>query len=259
MTGARLDGLRAIVTAGASGIGRTTAEMLKNAGARVAVCDIDEMAISDFRTANPDCLAVSCDVANPSAVALALPAMLEELGGIDILMNNAGSAGPTAFIEEIAPEDWSRTIDINLNAQFLFSRGVVPAMKAQKSGLIVNMSSVAGRLGFPMRTPYAAAKWAVVGLTQSLAMELGAWNIRVNAILPGSVRGERMDRVLKARAGATGRSLADIEAEETAAISLGRMIEPREIADLVAYLASPSGRSISGQSLGVCGNTEILR
>lgn len=259
MTNGSLEGQRAIVTAGASGIGRAIAETLKAGGARVAVCDIDEEAIAAFRIANPDSLAVPCDVADPVAVSRALPMMLDDLGGFDILMNNAGSAGPTAWVEDIAPEDWLRTVDINLNSQFLFIRGVVPTMKAQKSGLIVNMSSVAGRLGFPMRTPYAAAKWAVVGLTQSLAMELGAWNIRVNAVLPGSVRGERMERVLKARAAATGRALAEIETEETAAISLGRMIDPREIADLVAYLASPSGRSISGQSLGVCGNTEVLR
>lgn len=255
----RLDGKRAIVTAGASGIGRVVAQNLLAEGARVAVCDIDKESLQAFSAANPGSLALHCDVGDPENVATTLQAMLNHLGGIDILMNNAGSAGPTAGIEAISPKDWLRTLDVNLTSQFLFTRGVVPHLKAQKSGCIVNMSSAAGRLGMPMRTPYAAAKWAIIGLTQSLAMELGPFNIRVNAILPGSVRGDRMNRVMQARAKATGLSLAQVEAEEVAAISMGRMIDPDEIADMVVFICSNSGRSISGQSLGVCGNTEILR
>ncbi len=259
MTTKPLDGQRAILTAGASGIGRAIAEALVAAGARIAICDLDDVALAAFREAHPNSIAIACDVADLAAVERVLTQMLSELGGVDLLMNNAGTAGPTANVEDIDPLDWARCVDVNLNAQFLFIRGVVPAMKKQRSGLILNMSSAAGRLGMPKRAPYAAAKWGVVGLTQSLAMELGPHNIRVNAILPGSVRGDRMDRVLRARAEESGRAVAEIEAEEVAAISLGRMIERDEIADLVVYLASPSGRSISGQSLGVCGNTEILR
>jgi NAD(P)-dependent dehydrogenase (short-subunit alcohol dehydrogenase family) len=255
----RLDGKRAIVTAGAAGIGRVIAQTLMAEGAKVAVCDIDQAALDAFAAANPGAMALPCDVGNSEAVDRTLKAMLTHLGGIDILVNNAGSAGPTAGIEDVSPSDWLRTMDVNLTSQFLFARGVVPHLKAQKSGCIVNMSSAAGRLGMPMRTPYAAAKWAVIGLTQSLAMELGRFNIRVNAILPGSVRGDRMNRVMQARAAATGLNLAQVEAEEVAAISMGRMIDPDEIADMVAFICSNSGRSISGQSLGVCGNTEILR
>lgn len=254
-----LSGKRAIITAGAAGIGRVTARTFIDAGAQVSVCDIDNAALDSFMAEFPSASAHRCDVSNPAAVARTIEVMLDKLGGIDIMVNNAGSAGPTASIEDIEPSDWSRTVDVNLFSQFLFIKGVVPRMKAQRSGAIVNMSSAAGRLGMPMRTPYVAAKWATIGLTQSLAMELGKHNIRVNAILPGSVRGERMERVMKDRAEATGLSLDQVEAEETAAISLGRMIEPKEIADMIAFICSDLGNSISGQSIGVCGNTEILR
>lgn len=256
---AKLRGKRALVTAGASGIGLVTARHLNDAGAQVAICDIDADAIGAVRDAFPDAVATICDVADPEAVSATVAESSETLGGIDILVNNAGSAGPTAQIEDIAPDDWMRTLDVNLLSQFLFTRAVVPGMKRQQSGAIVNMSSAAGRLGMPLRTPYVAAKWATIGLTQSLAMELGSSNIRVNAILPGSVRGDRMDRVMRARATATGQSLDQVEDEETAAISLGRMIDPEEIAEMIIFICSDAGRSISGQSIGVCGNTEILR
>ncbi len=254
-----LSGKRAIITAGAAGIGRVTAARFLEAGAKVAVCDIDKSALADFADLYPEAAAVSCDVSSQSDVHSAFHEMTDALGGLDILVNNAGSAGPTAAIEDIEPEDWRKTLDINLFSQFLFTRSAVPVLKSQRSGAIVNMSSAAGRLGMPMRTPYVAAKWATIGLTQSLAMELGAHNIRVNAILPGSVRGDRMERVMTARAQATGMSMSDVEAEETAAISLGRMIEPHEIAEMIAFICSDHGASISGQSIGVCGNTEILR
>lgn len=257
--GPTLTGKRALVTAGASGIGRVIAETLAQAGARVVVCDIDPAALTTMQQDNPDMLCLPCDVASPDSVQDVLDVVGRRLGGLDILVNNAGTAGPTAPVENVDPVDWDSAIRVNLSAQFLFIRGAVPAMKAQKDGLIVNMSSAAGRLGMPLRAPYVAAKWGVIGLTQALAMELGADNIRVNAILPGSVKGARMDRVMSARAEATGLSLEEVEKQETAAISLGRMIDPEEIADLIHYLASDSGRSISGQSLGVCGNTETLR
>jgi len=250
---------RAVVTAGASGIGRVVAETLLGAGWRVSICDLDKDALERFANLHPRAFAHHCDVADAEAVANTATAILGQLGGVDLLVNNAGTPGPTAEIEAIEPADWARCIEVNLGSQYLFIRAVVPSMKAQGSGLIVNMSSAAGRLGMPLRTPYVAAKWGVIGLTQSLAMELGPHGIRVNAILPGSVRGDRMDRVMRARAEKTGRPLAEIEAEEVSAISLGRMIDPDEIADLVLYLGSPSGRSISGQSLGLCGNTEVLR
>ncbi len=254
-----LSGKRAIITAGAAGIGRIVAEHFTLVGANVTVCDIDDGALQSFSEAFPSAPAFRCDVSDADAVAKTFQDMERALGGVDILVNNAGTAGPTAGIEDISPEDWSRTLNINLFSQFLFTKYAVPIMKAQGSGSIVNMSSAAGRLGMPMRTPYVAAKWATIGLTQSLAMELGKHNIRVNAILPGSVQGDRMVRVMKARVEATGMSRQDVEAEETAAISLGRMIDPQEIANMITFICSDMGASISGQSIGVCGNTEILR
>jgi NAD(P)-dependent dehydrogenase (short-subunit alcohol dehydrogenase family) len=254
-----LEQKRVVVTAGAAGIGLAIATAFLGAGAQVAICDIDEAAIADFKAKFPHAFAFRCDVSDAAEVETTARQMLGSLGGIDVLVNNAGSAGPTSVIEDIEPAQWSRTIDVNLFSQFLFTKAVVPAMKTQKSGAIVNMSSAAGRLGMPLRSPYVAAKWATIGLTQSLAMELGGHNIRVNAILPGSVRGERMQRVMRAKADATGMPLADVEAEETACMSLGRMIEPTEIADMIVFLASASGSAISGQSIGVCGNAEVLR
>lgn len=254
-----LAGKRAIVTAGAAGIGRVTATALQKAGAKVAVCDINTSALEELSALSPEAATFECDVSQPASVEAVVSKMRQHLGGIDLLVNNAGSAGPTASVEHIEHEDWARTLDVNLTSQFLFAKAVVPDMKAQKGGVIVNMSSAAGRLGMPMRSPYVAAKWATIGLTQSWAMELGAHNIRVNAILPGSVAGDRMDRVMQARADAAGLSLEQVKAEETAVMSLGRMIDPQEIADIITYLSSDAGRSISGQSIGICGNTEILR
>jgi len=254
-----LTGKRAIITAGADGIGRVIAKTFLEAGARVAICDINDAALESFRGQFPQAFAFHCDVSQPVPVAETVEKMLGALGGIDVLVNNAGSAGPTAEIENIDPADWSRTLDINLFSQFLFTKATLPLMKAQKSGAITNMSSAAGRLGMPLRTPYAAAKWATIGLTQSLAMEVGAHNIRVNAVLPGSVRGERMERIMQARADVTGMTFAQVEAEETATMSLGRMIEPEEVASMIAFISSDLGASISGQSIGVCGNMEILK
>lgn len=254
-----LSSKRAIITAGADGIGRVVAKQFLAAGAKVAVCDINDRALNAFSGEFPNAVAFKCDVSDADAVAKTFVEMEQALGGVDILVNNAGSVGPTACVEDVTPEDWSRTLDINLFSQFLFIKYTVPVMKAQSSGAIVNMSSAAGRLGMPMRSPYVVAKWGTIGLTQSLAMELGKYNIRVNAILPGSVRGERMERVMKARAETSGLSLAQVEAEETGAMSLGRMIEPKEIADMITFICSDLGASISGQSIGICGNTEILR
>ncbi|OYU20298.1 MAG: 3-oxoacyl-[acyl-carrier-protein] reductase [Rhodobacteraceae bacterium PARR1] len=259
MSDASLHGKRAIITAGASGIGRVVASRLIADGARVAICDIDAKALDRVSAELPGSLAVRCDVSDPAAVAAVAAKMMDHLGGIDILVNNAGSAGPTAAVQDIEPADWDACIGVNMTSQFLFTRAVVPAMIAQRSGCIVNMSSSAGRFPMALRLPYVAAKWAVIGMTQSLAMELGPHNIRVNAILPGSVRGDRINRVMAARAASTGKTIAEIEREEVASMSMGRLIEPEEIATMIAFVASDAGRSISGQSLGVDGNTEVLR
>lgn len=254
-----LDGKRVIITAGASGIGAVVAQTCALEGASVAICDIDRAALEEFSARNPAIATFHCDVSQHAAVAHFVADTLGALGGVDILVNNAGTAGPTALAENIAPTDWDATVSVNLSSQFYLAQLIIPHLKAQRAGSIVNMSSAAGRLGLPMRAPYAAAKWGVIGLTQTLAMELGEYDIRVNAILPGAVTGDRMTRVLDDKAAMLDLALEDVEADEIKNVSMKRMIDPQEVADLVVFICSEKGRSISGQSLGVCGNLETLR
>ena len=256
---AKLQGKRAIVTAGASGIGEVIATTLLAEGANVAVCDVSMERIQTFKERYPNITCDICDVSIADDLEKKIGSFIKQLGGVDILVNNAGIAGPSAAVEDISPKDWDRTVAVNLSATFYACKYVVPYMKEQKSGCIVNMSSAAGRLGFPFRVPYAAAKWGVIGLTETLAMELGVDGIRVNSILPGSVSGERMDRVISSRAELLGISKEKVLEDEIKNISMRRMINPQEIADLIAFICSESGCSISGQSLGICGNTETLR
>jgi NAD(P)-dependent dehydrogenase (short-subunit alcohol dehydrogenase family) len=180
------------------------------------------------------------------------------MGGLDVLVNNAGIAGPTAGVEDIDPSEWDRTVAVNLNGQFYSARKAVPALRKTQDGAIINMSSVAGRLGYAYRTPYAATKWAIVGFTQSLAKELGPAGIRVNAILPGVVEGPRIERVISARAQATGIAYEAMEQEYKNKASLRRMVSAQDVANMALFLCSPAGRNISGQALSVCGNVETL-
>ena len=245
-------GLRVLVTAGASGIGRAISDLLALRGARVHICDVSDDFLADYRAAHRDSSVTKADVARLFADVTA------SLGGLDALINNAGVAGPTGGVEDIAPADWRRTIDVCLTGQFLCAHHGVPMLKAAGGGAIVNLSSAAGRFGYAFRTPYSAAKWGVIGLTQSLAKELGPDNIRVNAILPGIVEGPRMTGVIAARAKQTSVSFEAMEKIYLDRVSLRRMVTAGDVAATVAYLLSPAGRNISGQSLGVDGNVEAL-
>jgi NAD(P)-dependent dehydrogenase (short-subunit alcohol dehydrogenase family) len=250
---------KAIVTAGGSGLGRKIAEALADAGATVQVCDVSESALAELAAARPEIGTTVADVSNAAAVDAFFAQAIGVMGGLTVLVNNAGIAGPTSRIENISTDDWDRTISIDLNAQFYAARRAVPPIRAAGGGAIINISSVAGRLGYPMRSPYAAAKWGVIGFTQSLAMELGADKIRVNAILPGSLDGDRMQRVIAARMAATGMTYEEVYKLEVGGSSMGRFIPPEDVAAMVCYLCSPYGRLISGQSIGICGNFEVLR
>ncbi len=254
----RADGQRVLVTAGASGIGRAIAEALIGAGARVHVCDVDEAALAAFRGAFPGAGATPADVADEAAVDRLFAEVGRQLGGLDVLVNNAGIAGPTAAIEDIDPADWRRCLDVDLTGQFLCARRAVPMLKAAGGGAMVNMSSAAGRIGYAFRAPYSAAKYGVIGLTESLAKELGPHGITVNAILPGVVRGPRIDRVIADRARQLGLDHAEMERRYLEKVSLRRMVTAEEVAAMVLFLVSPMGRAVSGQSLGVCGNVETL-
>lgn len=250
-----LDGARVIVTAGASGIGRAIVDAFLAAGARVATCDIDAEALA---TLPQEVIAQRVDVSDAGALHSFIKQSIAALGGLDCLVNNAGIAGPTGRIEDIDLADWSRTLDVVLTSQFVAVGSAVPALRESANPSIVNLSSVAGRVGFALRTPYAAAKWGVIGLTKSLSIELGEDSIRVNAILPGIVSGDRQRRVLEAKAQRRGQSFAELEAEAFRYTSIKEYVPPQAIASQVLYLASPLGRFISGQSISVCGDTRML-
>ncbi|MCA8321461.1 SDR family oxidoreductase [Burkholderia cepacia] len=258
------DGLRVLVTGGASGIGLEIADAFAECGGRVHVCDASQAAIAALadrppRAAADAISATLADVSDPAAVERVFADVSSRLGGLDVLVNNAGIAGPTGGIDEIDPVQWEQTVAINLNAQFQFARRAVPLLRESKhGGAIIALSSVAGRLGYAFRTPYAATKWAVVGLVKSLAIELGPLGIRVNAIQPGIVRGPRMRRVIEARAQQLGIGYDDMEKRYLEKISLRRMTDPAEIAATALFLCSPGGHGITGQAISVCGNVEVL-
>jgi len=255
----RLDGQRAVITAAAAGIGRATLETFVAAGARVCVCDVDAAGLEELQAALPEVGAMLADVSDPAAVDALFEMAIARLGGLDILVNNAGIAGPTARIEAIDPEDWARTLEVNLTGQYLCARRAVPHLRAAGGGSIVNLSSAAGRFGFPLRTPYAASKWGVIGLSKSLAIELGPDQIRVNAICPGAVEGERINRVIAAKAESFGMTFEALYEEYVGKASMRRMVSAQDIANMILYLCSDAGRLISGQAIGVDASTEYLR
>lgn len=248
-----------IVTAAASGIGRVITDTLAAAGARLYVCDIDATALERVRADHRSIGTTVADVADPEQVEQLFANAQSHLGGLDILVNNAGIAGPTGPIETLTLADWEQTLAVNITGQFLCAQRAVPQLKAAGGGLIVNLASAAGVFGFPNRTPYAASKWAVIGFTNSLAMELGPHNIRVNAICPGLVEGERIDRVIAAKAEAEGRSLDETRAQITRQNSMRTFVTAQDVANMILFLASPAGSKISGQALQIDGNTETLR
>ena len=251
-------GTRVLVTAGGSGIGRAIADLLLAHGARAHICDVSDEFLDDFAEAWPDAGRSKTDVSSEAEVARMFEDVRASLGGLDVLVNNAGIAGPTGGVEDISPADWRRTIDVCLTGQFLCAHFAVPMLKAGRGGSIVNLSSAAGRFGYAYRTPYSAAKWGVIGFTQSLAKELGPANIRVNAILPGIVEGPRMSRVIEARAEQVGVSYAQMEKTYVDRVSLKRMVTAEDVAATVLFLVSEAGRNLSGQSIGVDGNVESL-
>ncbi|MEX6502983.1 SDR family oxidoreductase [Pseudomonas zhanjiangensis] len=248
-----LQGKRAFITAGGAGMGRATALAMHKLGAQVFTCDVDEQALSTL----PDGIKTFVsDVSNPDAV----DAMFDEIlpGGLDILVNNAGIGGPTKPVEKVTNEEWRATMGVCIDSQFYCARRAVPVFRQQKGGVIINLVSAAGIMGFPNRSPYVAAKWAVTGFTKTLAMELGPDNIRVNGIVPGNVNGERMERVIKAHAEAEGIDPEEVRRLYGIGVSMQCYVDPEEIADMICFLCSDYGRHVSGQIVGVDGHTETL-
>lgn len=253
-----INGLRVLVTAGAGGIGREIARAFIEEGARVHICDVDAGALQELARSDPRIIRSRADVADRAQVAGLFAEAIGELGGLDVLVNNAGIAGPTGPVEDINPDEWDRCLAINITGQFNCARVAVPHLRNSRNASIINLSSAAGRLGFALRTPYSASKWAVVGFTKSLAIELGAAGIRVNAIQPGIVEGERINRVFRSKAEARGVSFEQIRDESLSFVSMKTTVTPQQVADTILFLCSPRGRTISGQAISVCGDTQML-
>jgi NAD(P)-dependent dehydrogenase (short-subunit alcohol dehydrogenase family) len=251
-------GLRVLVTAGAAGIGRVMARTFSEHGATVHICDVDEKALASTKKQLPAVTQTVADVSRLDDVDRLFADVKKFLGGLDVLVNNAGIAGPTAKVEDIRPEDWDRCIAIDLNGMFYCTRKAMPLIKAAGGGSIINLSSIAGRFGFPMRTPYAAAKWAVVGFTESLAAEAGPDKVRVNCIQPGIVEGERVDRIIEAKAKGLGVSAEEVRSRMVEGVSLHTTVTAQDIANMALFLATAPGRHISGQALSVCGGARYL-
>jgi len=249
---------RVLITAGAAGIGRAIARAFLARGAAVFVCDVDQAALETFANEAPAPTTFKADLSSRAETEAMVKAALDALGGLDVLVNNVGVAGPTAPVEAVDPDEWDRTLRINLTAPFDVTRLAVPHLKRSTSGVIINLASAAGRFGFANRSPYAAAKWGVVGFTKTLAIELGAFGIRANAILPGPVAGPRIERVLQARAARNRVSLEEATSAELAQQSIKQFIAPDDIAELAVFLASDAAKTISGQALAIDGDKQAM-
>lgn len=250
--------IRVIITAGAGGIGLEIARAFLKEGARVEVCDVDDAALEALGETAPGAVGTWCDVSDRTSVAAFMEGALGRLGGLDVLVNNAGIAGPTGRVDQISPEDWDRTLAVDITGHFNVTRLAVPALKESANASIIGLSSAAGRFGFPLRSPYAAAKWGVVGFIKSLAMELGEFGIRANAILPGSVDGPRIRSVFENKARERNMSMEEVQAMALSATSLKRLIPPQHLANVAVFLSSPMGSTISGQAIAVDGDMQML-
>jgi NAD(P)-dependent dehydrogenase (short-subunit alcohol dehydrogenase family) len=244
---------KVLVTAGASGIGKHIAAAFLAAGDDVYTCDINSEALKIASTELPGLKTGVCDVTDRAQTQKMVLEAADQLGGLDVLVNNAGTSGPTAPVRDLDPDQWEQVLQVNLNGTFLTTKYAIPHLIRSGSGVIVVMSSAAGRFGYPNRSAYSTAKWGLIGFMKTLSIELGEHNVRVNAILPGAVQGDRIQRVFEGRAKATGKSPEEVSELAMAKQSLKRLVDPDEIAALAVFLASDAARSISGQALGIDG------
>ena len=247
---------RVLITAGANGIGLAVARAFHAQGARVYLCDVDEPALQRVESELSGILATRCSIGDRDAATAMVADAAQRLGGIDVLVNNAGIGGPTAPLHELDPAEWDRVLRVNITGAFDVTRCAIPHLIRSGRGVIINMSSAAGRFGFANGSPYSASKWALIGMTKSLSLELGAHGVRVNAIAPGAVAGERAERVFQGRAQASGRSIDEEKRMGLANQSLKELVDPRDIAALAVFLASDAARSISGQVIPIDGDMQ---
>jgi len=257
MTNQSLKNKKIVISAGASGIGWAITKICILRGAKVFLCDVNEKLINKINKNNKyknKLFAYECDASNEIDVINFFSKVLKKTKKIDALVNNVGVAGPTGTLDKLDSEEWERTIQVNVMSHFYFTKQAIPMIKKNKSGSIINLSSGAGIMGFPLRSPYAASKWAVVGLTKTLAMELGKFKIRVNAICPGTIKGERMKRVVRDKAKFLKISQSMIEKEFVSMASMNSWIYEDDIGKMCAFLISSDAERISGQIIGVDGN-----
>jgi NAD(P)-dependent dehydrogenase (short-subunit alcohol dehydrogenase family) len=250
-----------IISASADGLGWCMATFLIDQGHTVFLSDINQQKINEIQKhplINKKLFIENVNAGDPSSVKKYFETLSKKISSIDALINNVGIAGPTGSMENLSVEEWRQTIDINLNSHFYFTKYAIPLLKDNKGGSIINLSSTAGLFGFPLRTPYVASKWAVIGMTKSLAMELGEFNIRVNAICPGSVSGDRMKRVIEAKAKSLEISEQELQEDYESMVSLKTFVDKEDIANMAVFLLSNKARRISGQIMTVDGNTERM-
>jgi len=251
-----LNNKTALVTGAGSGIGLAIALRLAKSGARVCICDVSEPALDAASARNPHLKTQLADVADSRQVAKVVEGTLGEFGRIDILVNNAGVPGPCAAIDAVSLSEWEYTLRVNLTAPFLFAHHIAPVMKQAGSGSIINISTTSARTGLPRRTPYVVSKVGLLGLTRNLARELGSFGIRCNAILPGAIDNPRGRALISRAAEESGQSEGEVEKRLLQFVSMRTWIDPEEIAEMAAFLASDAARHITGQFIGVCGNVE---
>ncbi len=249
---------RVVITAGGAGIGRALALAFHATGARVAVCDIDADAIAQLAEIEPKIMGRVANVTNADDMAAFLSDVDAAFGGVDVALANAGTGGPAGPIEKLDLDGWRACISANLDGAFLLCQWAAKHMKAQKSGSIILTSSTAGMFGYPMRSPYATAKWGVIGLMKTLACELGPYGVRVNAICPGAVEGDRMERVLKNEAAAKNQDIEDVRQIYVKGVSMKTWVSADDIADAALFLTSPAASKVSGLAMPVDGHTESI-
>jgi len=246
------------ITAGASGIGRCIAETYLQNGYQIHICDVDSAALDTFLREHPNATGSLADISDTKQVAALFDEIESQYGHLDILVNNAGISGPTAAIGDIDSADWDKTIAIDLNGPFYVTSKAVPLLKRAGGGSIINIASNAALFWFPLRSAYTAAKWGLIGLTKTWAMELGPDNIRVNALCPGSVNGSRIESVIKKDAVERGVSTDEIRDIYQRQSSMRLFVDAQDVANMALFLSSDLGAKISGQAMGIDGHTEGL-
>lgn len=253
-----MKGKKVLITAGASGLGLEMARVFVAAGCDVFICDVNTELLQQAKAELPPLHTAVADVSDEASVAALFDRVKGTFDVLDVLVNNAGIAGPTGYVETLDKVDWDKTLAVNITGQFLCARLAIPLLKKSSAGVMINLSSAAGHLGFAGRSAYAASKWAVVGFTKSLAIELGKFGIRVNAILPGAVEGPRIRAVIAAKAETLGKPVQEVAGAYEQQASLGRMVTARDIANMALFTASAAAGSVNGQALVVDGHTQAL-